>query len=187
MDRVRGVIICQLGGRKVEPQAIGSRAEIYQRLEMGLRDWPVGCREIIIETSDGQVSLKGLAGRVGYDAVYQKHLLICLGCALLATPTQIKTQTRIITQELSEIDRIRGAYCEVGSFEFGAPKPDMPETLCLLVTEGAPLGRKGKPGVPLPIDCRLVAELWVERAGGVDAPKGKLTEEVDGVAVEEWL
>lgn len=56
---------------------------------------------------------------------------------------------QIATQELSEMDSIRGAYCEVGSVELGAPRPDMPETLCLLVPEGEACGRAGGGSAPL--------------------------------------
>lgn len=121
--------------------------------------------------------------------------MICLDY-LLANALEGKTSLGIVTQALSETDRIRGAYCEVGRVVLGAPNPDMPETLCLLVTEGAAYGRKGRPGVPLPLvfplafplplpmDWRLVAELELERTGG-GVPKGRFTEEVEGVAAEE--
>lgn len=86
------------------------------------------------------------------------------------------------------MDRIRGAYCEVGRVVLGAPSPDMPDTLCLLVREGAAAGRKGRPGVPLPLGLplafpfalpmvwRLVAEVEVDMTGG-GVPKGRFTEE----------
>lgn len=83
------------------------------------------------------------------------------------------------------MERIRGAYCEVGRVELGEPRPDMPDTLCLLVTEGEALGRRGGAGAPL-TDWRLVAELEVESAGGVVEPYAKFSVEEDGVAEEEW-
>ena len=49
------------------------------------------------------------------------------------------------THELSEMDRILGAYCDVGRDDFGegAPKPAMPETLCRLLRGTGGGGREG--------------------------------------------
>lgn len=66
------------------------------------------------------------------------------------------------------MERIRGAYCEVGRDELGAPRPDMPETLCRLLTEEGTAGREGRTE-PF-MDFRLEAELESESAGGVVEP-----------------
>ena len=77
------------------------------------------------------------------------------------------------TQALSVIDRILGAYGDVGRDDFcdGDPSPDIPETLYLLLEDVDIVGRAGIGGAPLLFNvCRLEAELEFVRAGGVVAP-----------------
>jgi hypothetical protein len=81
---------------------------------------------------------------------------------------------------------MRGAYGETGIvvLPFGDPKPDIPDTLCLLFV--AIVGRLGETGCwPLPLlnVWRLVAEFGlVKGAGGVVPPDEEFKVEEDFVA-----
>jgi len=72
------------------------------------------------------------------------------------------------------MDNTRGAYCEVGRDELcdGAPNPDMPETLYLLLEEVERFGRVlvGRAGGPLEVWGRLEVEREMGTAGGVVEP-----------------
>lgn len=76
------------------------------------------------------------------------------------------------------IDRIRGAYGEVGRVDFGEgdPKPDMPDTLYRLLEDVETVGRTFGSGGGVPnccCCCRFPAEGDLVRkddAGGVVVP-----------------
>lgn len=72
----------------------------------------------------------------------------------MLTPTEFSEEP---TQELSVIDKIRGAYGDAGSVdvEAGDPRPDMPDTLCLLVDLEETTGRTGGRGGTLSNFCRF--------------------------------
>jgi hypothetical protein len=87
------------------------------------------------------------------------------------------------------MDKIRGAYGEVRFEDFiaGDPRPDMPETLCLLLEDVDKFGRfGGRGGGMLPTYCRLEAELDLVSIGGVFPPEFNV--DVDFVVgTELWV
>jgi hypothetical protein len=94
------------------------------------------------------------------------------------------------TQVLSEIDSILGAYGEVGRLDFcdGDPKPDIPDTLYLLLDDVDIVGRVGSSGGGrLAKDWRFEAEFELVRIGGVVPPNVEFNVEEDFVAGTEPL
>lgn len=92
------------------------------------------------------------------------------------------------THVLSAIDRILGAYGDVGRDIFcdGEPSPDMPDTLYLLLEDVDIVGRAGIGWAPSLFNiCRLVAELEFVRAGGVVPPYVEFRVEEDFVVGTE--
>jgi hypothetical protein len=94
------------------------------------------------------------------------------------------------THVLSEIDKILGAYGDVGRDDFcdGEPRPDIPDTLYLLLEDVDIVGRAGIGGGPLLSSVwRLEAELEFVSAGteGVVAPYVELKVEEDFVVGTE--
>ena len=91
------------------------------------------------------------------------------------------------TQVLSVIDNIRGAYGEFGIDIVceGEPRPDMPETLCRLLLEGAATEERLFGGAPS--FWRFEDEFEFESVGGVlePLPKEELIVEDDCVVGTE--
>lgn len=52
MERVRRVAVGELWGGEVEAQLVRAWIEVCKSLEMGLSNWPIDRRKVIIETAD---------------------------------------------------------------------------------------------------------------------------------------
>lgn len=136
---------------------------------MGLGNRPMCWWKAIIDTAHGNAALESFGGRICDCSTYSEDLLIDL-CGISAIQWRGQFYH---THVLSEMDTILGAKGDVGKEEFkadGEPRPDIPDTLCLLFKEAGPAGRAWGNWAMDPKIWRLEVELDVSKTGGVVEP-----------------
>ena len=78
VDGVGRSAVGKLGAGEVEPQSIGAGHQVYQRLEVRLRDGPLCRGEVVVESADGDCAVNGLLRWITNGPMDKKNLLIGL-------------------------------------------------------------------------------------------------------------
>lgn len=155
----------------------------------GITHRPEGWWKPVIKSAYCQVAFQRKRRWICNHTIYRKDLLINLSPLSKGSFAE-EELNNWPTQVLSDIERIRGAYGDGGIDVFcdGDPKPDIPDTLYLLLEEVEIVGRAGGNGGGLLARFwRLGEEVEVVSVGGVLPPYVEFNVDEDCVFAAEPL